>query len=91
MSSYQTLESDFELLLQVDCLPVRGLVFVFAQGGYGHPTLGKPVGSRLLLLLLWLLTGVDELHDLLLDGGTVVISIGLLEELETSGRNILTD
>ena len=78
------MESDFELLLQVDCFSVRGLVLVFAQCTDGHPPLGESVGPSLLLLLLWLLTRVDELHDLLLDGGAVVIAICLLKKLEAS-------
>ena len=85
------MESDFELLLEVDGLPVRGLVLVLAQGGDGHPALGQSRGPRLLLLLLRRLTRVDELHDLLLDGGAVVVPVGLLEKLESSRSHILTD
>ena len=85
------MESDFELLLKVDGFPVRGLVLVLAQGGDGHPALGQPGGPRLLLLFLRGLAYVDELHDLLLDGGAVVVAVGLLEELETGGSYILTD
>ena len=83
---------DFELFLQVEIFSFSlGFFVVTVQVGHSLPPLRNSGFLLVFLIFVWSLERLGELDSLLHHLGLVVLHVGLLEQLELGGGDVLTD
>ena len=83
---------NFELFLQVEIFSFSlGFFVEIVQVGHGLPPLGDPGFLLVFLIFVRSLEGLGELDRLLHHLHLVVLHVGLLEQLQLGGGDVLAD